>query len=149
MAEHQVTISWHRKVSDFDYKSFDRTHSWRFSGGQTLQGSSAPDYYGNPALVNPEEGLLAALSSCHMLTFLSIAALKGLVVESYEDEARGELGKNEHGKTMVSRISLRPKVVFSGAKIPDAESLQEMHRKAHRSCFIANSLLTPILIEPR
>lgn len=149
MAKHKVTISWRRTTPDFDYKTFDRTHTWQFSGGQTIQGSSAPAYYGNPALANPEEGLIAALSSCQMLTFLSIAALKGFVVERYEDEAVGELGKNEQGKMMVSKIILRPKVSFAGDKVPDAKSLEDIHQKAHKNCFIANSLLTGVVIEPR
>lgn len=149
MAGHRVTISWQRNSTDFDYKTFDRTHGWHFSGGQSVQGSSAPAYYGNPALVNPEEGLVASLSSCHMLTFLSIAALKGFVVDRYRDEAEGKLGKNELGKTMISEIILRPEAVFSGAKIPDTKALQDMHHKAHQNCFVANSLLARVIIEPR
>jgi organic hydroperoxide reductase OsmC/OhrA len=143
-----VTIDWQRTTADFNYKTFDRTHTWRFSGGQIVQGSSAPAYYGNAALANPEEGLVAALSSCHMLTFLSIAALKGFVVESYQDKPEGELSKNEQGKTMIGQITLRPVVVFSGDKVPDSKALSDLHHKAHRSCFVANSLLTRVLIEP-
>lgn len=149
MSEHKVNINWRRATPDFAYKTFDRTHTWRFSGGQTVQGSSAPAYYGDGALANPEEGLVAALASCHMLTFLSIAALKGLVIDSYEDEAAGELGKNPEGKMMVSKITLRPKVAFAGDNAPDAEAQAELHRKAKTSCFISNSLLTQVTIEPR
>jgi organic hydroperoxide reductase OsmC/OhrA len=148
MSKHTVTIDWQRTTADFNYKTFDRTHTWRFSGGQTIQGSSAPAYYGNAALANPEEGLVAALSSCHMLTFLSIAALKGFVVESYQDKPEGELSKNEQGKTMISQITLHPKVVFRGDKVPDSKALSDLHHKAHQSCFVANSLLTKVIIEP-
>jgi len=98
---------------------------------------------------NPEEALLASLSSCHMLTFLAIAALKRLVVDSYEDAPSAELGKNDQGKTMVSRLVLRPKVAFGGDRIPDADAVLELHRKAKENCFIGNSLLSPINLEPR
>lgn len=148
MSEHKVTINWRRNGLDFDYKTFDRSHTWEFSGGQRLQGSSAPDYHGDPALANPEEGLIASLSSCQMLTFLSIAALKGYVVESYRDVAVGVLGKNEQGRTMVSEITLRPEVVFGGDRRPDAKAIDDLHRKAHQNCFVANSLLTRVVIAP-
>jgi organic hydroperoxide reductase OsmC/OhrA len=147
MAEHKIKVFWQRNTADFDYKTFDRTHTWHFSGGQSVQGSSAPAYYGKPELANPEEGLIASLSSCQMLTFLSIAALKGYIVDSYQDEATGVLGKNAHGKTMIKRITLRPKVIFSGARIPNAESLAELHNKAKENCFVSNSLLTEVVLE--
>lgn len=149
MAEHKVTVSWQRNTPEFNYETFDRTHTIRFSGGQTLHGSSAPAFHGNPELTNPEEGLVAALSSCQMLTFLSIAALKKLVVESYEDEAVGELGKNTQGKTMVQRIRLHPKVVFGNGQHLDAAALHALHHKAKENCFISNSLLTEVVLEPR
>lgn len=114
-----------------------------------MLGSSAPQYHGNPELANPEEGLIAALSSCHMLTFLAIAALKRLKVDSYEDLASGELGKNDKDRMMISKVVLRPKVMFAGGKEPDAETLASMHRKAHENCFVANSLATEVVVEPR
>lgn len=149
MAEHQVTIRWQRTTPDFDYNTFDRTHSWYFAGGQTLQGSSAPAYYGNPALVSPEEALVATLSSCFMLTFLSIAARRRFVVESYEDQAEGELGKNDQGRIMISRITLRPRVVFSADRLPDAEILANLYRRAEENCFVSNSLRSEVVVEPR
>jgi organic hydroperoxide reductase OsmC/OhrA len=149
MAEHNVTVTWQRSTPDFDYKTFDRTHTWRFSGGQIVKGSAAPAYYGNPELASPEAGLVAVLSSCQMLTFLAIAALKRFVVDSYEDHAEGTLGKNARGKTMVSQIVLRPKVVFGAESVPDSDTLQSMHHKAKYNCFIANSLLTEVILEPR
>lgn len=149
MAEHRVTIDWRRTTPDFDYQTFDRTHTWRFSGGQTVQGSSAPAFFGDPARVNPEEGLIAALSSCYMLTFLSIAALKRFVVDRYEDAAEGELGKNAKGRTMIKRIVLHPTVVFGDDRAPDAETLRQMHGKAEDNCFVSNSLLSEVVVEPR
>ncbi|NJN46310.1 MAG: OsmC family peroxiredoxin [Candidatus Competibacteraceae bacterium] len=147
MNKHNVTVIWQRSTADFEYKTFDRTHTWLFPGGQSVQGSSAPAYFGKPELTNPEEGLIASLSSCQMLTFLSIAALQGYTVECYQDDATGELGKNARGKTMIKKIILRPKVTFSGALIPDAESLAQLHNKAKENCFVSNSLLTEVVLE--
>ncbi|MCP5423942.1 MAG: OsmC family protein [Gammaproteobacteria bacterium] len=149
MENHKVTVRWQRATPDFDYKTYDRSHTWNFPGGQILQGSAAPAFHGDANKVNPEEGLVACLSSCQMLTFLAIAALKGYQVDSYEDEATGEVGKNSRGKQMISRITLRPKVTFSGAKIPDGAALDDLHHKAKESCFVSNSLLTEVILDPR
>ncbi len=148
MSSYSIKLNWRRTTPDFDHKTFNRGHVWHLAGGQTVQGSSAPEYLGDPKMSNPEEALLASLSSCHMLTFLAIAALKKLVVDSYEDEPLAELGKNEKGKTMVSRLTLRPKVIFGDAA-PAPDVVLELHRKAKENCFIGNSLLTPIGLEPR
>lgn len=149
MADFSIQVDWRRTTPDFDPKTFDRSHLWRLAGGQTVQGSAAPDYSGDPNRSNPEEALLAALSSCHMLTFLTIAALRKLVVDRYEDEPTAELGKNPKGKMMVARLTLRPRVVFGGAVQPDADTVQELHRKAKENCFIGNSLLSEMAVEPR
>lgn len=149
MSSYSIHLAWRRTTPDFDYKTFDRTHTWRLAGGQTVQGSSAPEYFGDAEKSNPEEALLAALSSCHMMTFLSVAALKKLAVERYEDEPIAELGKNEKGKMMVTRLTLRPKVEFSGDSIPNAEAVLDLHRKAKENCFIGNSLLSQVVLEPR
>lgn len=149
MADFSIQVNWRRSTPDFDPKTFDRSHLWRLAGGQTVQGSAAPDYSGNPDMSNPEEALLASLSSCHMLTFLTIAALRKLVVDRYEDEPTAELGKNAKGKTMVARLTLRPWVVFGGDAPPDADTVRELHRKAKENCFIGNSLLSEMAVEPR
>ncbi len=149
MSTFSIDLAWRRTTPDFDYKTFDRGHTWQLSGGQIVQGSSAPDFSGDPQKSNPEEALLAALASCHMLTFLSIAALKKWQVESYEDHPIAELGKNEKGKMMVTRLTLRPKVTFSGEAIPDSRTIAELHHKAEGNCFVGNSLLSSVVIEPR
>ncbi|MDQ5908229.1 MAG: hypothetical protein QG599_320 [Pseudomonadota bacterium] len=149
MSEFSIQLDWRRTTPDFDTKTFDRSHTWRLAGGQMVQGSSAPDYSGDPNRSNPEEALLAALSSCHMLTFLTIAALRKLVVDHYEDEPTAELGKNTKGKMMVARLTLRPQVVFGGDTIPDADTVRELHRKAKDNCFVGNSLLSEMVLEPR
>lgn len=149
MSTFSIFLNWQRTTPDFDPKTFDRSHTWRLAGGQIVQGSAAPDYSGDPNMSNPEEALLAALSSCHMLTFLTIAALRKLTVDRYEDEPLAELGKNAQGRMMVSRLTLRPLVVFGGANLPDAHTVNELHRKAKENCFIGNSLLSEMVIEPR
>ena len=105
--------------------------------------------FGQPRNEQPQEALLAALSSCHLLTFLTVAALKRLVVDSYEDEPLAELGKNDKGRMMVSRLILRPRVTFGGETIPDEHTVRELHRKAGENCFIGNSLLSSVVLEPR
>ena len=149
MSHFSIGLDWQRTTPDFYSKTFDRSHTWHLAGGQVVHGSSAPGYSGNPEMSNPEEALLAALSSCHMLTFLTIAALKKLVVDRYEDEPIAELGKNAQGKMMVARLTLRPRVVFSGTTIPDADTVHALHRKAKENCFVGNSLLSEMRVEPR
>ena len=111
--------------------------------------SAAPAYLGNPQLVDPEEAFIASLSSCHMLTFLAIASRKRLVVESYIDEATGWLEKNASGGLAITRVVLRPRVVFSGDKSPSPEELAQLHDQAHHACFIANSVKTEVSVESR
>ena len=118
-------------------------------GGQTLRASSAPEYAGDPARTNPEEALVAAVSSCHMLWFLSLAAKRGYVVDSYTDEAEGVMEKNAAGKIAVTKVTLRPLAVFSGAKLPDRAALDALHHAAHGECFIANSIRSEVVCEPR
>ena len=149
MSEHKVKINWLNKGEDFSYKGYDRTHTWEFEGGKTMQASAAPEYMGNIEFINPEEALAAALSSCHMMTFLFLASKNKYVVESYTDESVAILEKNEHSKMAVTKLYLRPKITFKGEKIPDQETINQLHEKAHEECFIANSVLTEIIIEPQ
>lgn len=146
MSEHKITLKWERSTPDFSYKTYDRTHSVRFSGGASTQLTAAPEYLGNPAIPNPEELLVAALSSCHMLTFLALAAMKGLTVNSYTDDAVGLLGKNTEGKMAVTEVTLRPRITFEGNE-PDHTTLHQLHEKAHTQCFIANSVTTKVNVE--
>ena len=109
--------------------------------------SAAPEFLGRAELPNPEEALVAALSSCHMLTFLAVAARKRLVVNSYEDEAVGVMAKNEDGRLAVTRVVLRPRIVWGGERTPTAEEIARMHEISHRECFIANSVRTEVVVE--
>ena len=146
MSEHKAQIIWARDGADFGYKNYSRNHVWRFAGGVEVPASAAPAYLGDPQRVDPEGAFVAALSSCHMLTFLAVASNKGFVVDSYADEATGHLEKNAEGKLAVMRVELRPKIAFSGAKTPTPADLDWMHDKAHRECFIANSVLTAVSV---
>jgi len=144
MSEHKATIVWARNGADFGYKTYPRDHAWRFDNGIEIPGSAAPAYLGNPDRVDPEGAFVAALASCHMLTFLALASNRGFVVDSYEDCAVGHLGKNANGKMAVIRVDLRPQITFSGAKLPEQTDLDWLHDKAHKECFIANSVNTEV-----
>lgn len=148
MSEHRATIAWKRTSDDFKYDTYNRDHVWHIDGGIDVPASSAPEYKGTMDRVDPERALVAALSSCHMLTFLALAARKRLVVDAYEDEASGVMTKNDKGKLFVSHVTLRPKITWAGDP-PSAEEIDRMHHKSHEECFIANSVLTEIAVEPR
>jgi organic hydroperoxide reductase OsmC/OhrA len=142
MSEHKATIVWQRETSDFAYDTYDRTHTVTYGGGSSGSLAAAPEYKGNAKLPNPEELLVAALSSCHMLTFLAIAAKKRLTVDHYEDAAVGHMTKNADGKLYVSEVLLKPVVRFKDPV--DEKTLADLHHRAHAECFIANSVLTKV-----
>lgn len=149
MSDFAVSLNWARKTIDFSPKTYDRTHTVRMSGGFTYQASAAPEFNGKADLANPEETLLAALASCHMLTFLAIAANSKFVVDSYDDTAVAKLEKNAQGKLCIHSVLLEPKVSFSGAKVPNADELARLHAKAHANCIIANSISANVLVHPK
>jgi organic hydroperoxide reductase OsmC/OhrA len=146
MSEHKITLNWTKGNAPFTYDAYPRDHRINFKNGEAVSFSAAAAYKGDPAKGDPEDMLVAALSSCQMLTFLAIAAKKKLTVLSYDDEAVGFLEK-EGGKLWITRVILRPKIVFETA--PDAATLAEMNHMAHEQCFIANSVKTEVTVEPR
>jgi len=146
MSELRSALEWKRDTPDFQYETYNRTHTLRFGGGTSIQMSSAPEYLGKAELPNPEELLAAATASCHFLTFLSIVAKMRLTLDSYRDDTVAVLDKNAEGKIVVTRITLRPKAQFSG-EAPSREKLLSMHEKAHHNCFIANSLKSEIILD--
>jgi organic hydroperoxide reductase OsmC/OhrA len=148
MSEHRATVAWRRTSDSFDYDAYNRDHEWTFEGGVRVPASSAPDFRGDAERVDPEKALVAALSGCHMLTFLAVCARKRLVVDSYDDEAVGYLEKNAEGKLAVTRVVLRPRVSFGGDGPPPDDELAQLHAKAHHNCFIANSVRTEVTVEP-
>jgi organic hydroperoxide reductase OsmC/OhrA len=151
MSQHQAIIHWKSTSPDFLKGRYSREHTWEFDGGQIIQASPSPAVVpvpmSNPAFVDPEEAFVASVSSCHMLTFLFVAGKKGFVVESYRDESIGHMEKNEKGVPWVATIVLRPKIVFSGEKLPSSADLDQLHHLAHEQCFIANSIKTTVKVE--
>lgn len=147
MSEHAIGLEWKRESEQFTYDTYNRDHFVMFQGGHRVPLSAAPAFRGNPALVSPEEALVGALSSCHMLTFLAFAAKKRFVVDRYSDHAVGYLEKDQQGRMAITRVVLRPKVEFSGATQPTPEDIAHLHEQAHAGCFIANSVTTKVSIE--
>jgi organic hydroperoxide reductase OsmC/OhrA len=146
--EHHATIDWRRTSDTYTYETYNRAHQWHFHE-VTVPASSAPDLRGESARVNPEEAFVAALSSCHMLTFLAIAARKKLPLDSYRDEALGYFEKNESGRLAVTRVILRPRIQWSSGVTVTKADLDTTHHQAHEDCFIANSVTTDVRVEPR
>ena len=150
---HTATVVWERGDAAFVDNRYSRRHVIRFDGGAEMPGSSSPTVvkapYSDPAAVDPEEMFIASISSCHMLWFLSLAAAEKFRVDRYEDEAEGIMEKNADGKMAVTRVTLHPRAVFSGDKMPSADDLERLHHKAHEECFIASSVKTDVRCEPR
>ena len=149
MAEHKVAVQWKRDREDFEYQTYTRNHMWNFEGGTPVEASAAPAYLGDGEKIDPEQALVASLSSCHMLTFLAVAAMKRFAVDSDEDEAVGFLEKNAEGKLALTRVELRPRIVFSGERQPTTDQIDELHRISHAECFIANSVKTEVVVATR
>jgi organic hydroperoxide reductase OsmC/OhrA len=149
--EHTATIEWTRGDAAFLDQKYPRAHRWRFDGGAVVAGSSSPHVVPEPqsdaAAVDPEEAFVAALSSCHMLWFLSIAAKRGYVVDAYEDRAVGTMARVAKGRLGITSVVLRPRVRFHG-DAPDAATQAAMHHEAHEACFIANSVRSEVRVEP-
>ena len=151
--EYRAEIVWTRDGAVFTDNRYSRGHVWRFDGGVEVPASSSPLSVRLPLsradAVDPEEAFVAALSSCHMLFFLSFAAKAGFVVDKYEDAAVGIMSKNEQGKLFVSKVTLNPAVAFSGAKRPSREELDALQHHAHEECYIANSVRAEIVVAAR
>ncbi|MDO9597590.1 MAG: OsmC family protein [Azoarcus sp.] len=146
MSVHQTTLEWQRAPHTADAQTYSRKHQATLNGGQTVNVSASVEYKGDPECADPEQLLLSALGSCHMLTFLAIADLQGYTVEHYRDTPTGHLEKNAQGKMAITRIELSPTVRFGGDKQPDAATLAKMHAGAHRNCFIANSINAAVTV---
>jgi organic hydroperoxide reductase OsmC/OhrA len=144
MAEHKITLKWFEGDVPFTYDAYPRNHTITFKDNPPMIFSAAAPYRGDPSKGDPEDMLVAALSSCHMLSFLAICAKKRITVEAYDDDATGWL-ENENGRLWMTRVVLRPKVRTDAAP----EILNEIHHLAHDACFIANSVRTVVTVEPR
>jgi organic hydroperoxide reductase OsmC/OhrA len=152
MSEYTAEILWQRGEQPFTDNRYSRAHRWRFDGGAEVPGSSSPHSVPLPLsdarAVDPEEAFVAALSSCHMLWFLSIAASRRFRVDRYRDLAVGTLGQNGQREWCMTRVTLRPEVQFSGPMLPTRADIDAMHHEAHAQCFIAHSVTSDVRCEP-
>ncbi len=153
MRAYRAEVRWARRDSErFVDGWYQRGHEWRFDGGATVTASANPDHVppgtSNPADVDPEEALIAAASSCHMLFFLAFAAKVGFVVDAYADNAVGYLDRDADGRQFMARIELRPDIAFAGERLPTREEIEALHHKAHDACYVANSLRTESSVLP-
>jgi organic hydroperoxide reductase OsmC/OhrA len=148
MSEHRAAVEWTRTTPGFGLEEYNRAHTVRFKDGSlAVAGDTIPAYYGRGAGADPEELYAAAMAACHMLTFLAVAARRGIVVDAYADAPVAFLERDDTGKTWVTRVVLKPRVVFAGEVAP--ETLAQLHERAHRGCFLANSVKTEISVEPQ
>jgi organic hydroperoxide reductase OsmC/OhrA len=152
MSQYSAKISWQRGSADFIDNQYSRAHFWNFDGGIEVPASASPHVVPVPmsleAAVDPEEAFIAALASCHMLWFLSLAAAQRFCVDRYVDDAVGVLGKNAAGKVAMTTVTLKPRVEFCGEQRPTRAAFEALHHKAHEKCFIANSVTTEVRCEP-
>lgn len=150
MSEYKASVKWTHHRGEFLKGTYSREHTWTFDGGAVVAASPAlsnvPLPYSNAANVDPEEAFVAAISSCHMLTFLYLAYRAGFDVVSYEDDATGHTDPNGRGASWVSRVELRPRIAYRGTA-PTPEQEDHLHHAAHEECIIANSVTTKITIE--
>jgi organic hydroperoxide reductase OsmC/OhrA len=152
MSEHKATLTWKRTDPDFLKGRYSREHTWTFDGGLTVSASASPSVvpapWSNPAHIDPEEAYVAAISSCHLLTFLFLASRAGFQIDHYRDEAVGVTTRNENGVLWVSEVTLHPEIRYSGDKLPTREIEEQLHHAAHEQCFIANSIKTRVTVRP-
>jgi organic hydroperoxide reductase OsmC/OhrA len=152
LATYEANIRWQRRPDErFTDGRYSRAHEWLFDGGARVHASASPHVvrapFSDPSGVDPEEAFVAALASCHMLFFLAFAAKQGFDVTTYEDCAVGVMSKASDGREWMTKVTLRPRVAFTGDKRPTAEDIDALHHKAHAACYIANSVKTEIAIE--
>lgn len=152
MSEHRATIRWQQAGGSFAKRQYARAHTWSFDGGLTVPAAASPSNVPLPftdaAAVDPEEAYVASISSCHMLTFLWLAATDGIEIVAYEDDAVGHMTPNEHGIPWVSRVELAPRITYADGRAPAAEHEADLHHRAHEQCFIASSVRTEIAVVP-
>ena len=151
MSQHKAKIEWKGATPDYRLGKYTREHTWSVRRRPDrarvgLAGGRARCRIRNPANIDPEEAFVASLSSCHMLTFLHVARVAGFQIESYEDEAVGDMAKNERGVAWVAVVTLNPKIVYAGDKRPSPEQEAELHHKAHDGCFISQSVKTEVKV---
>jgi organic hydroperoxide reductase OsmC/OhrA len=148
---HTALVSWNRRKAPFVEQNYSREHVWQFDGGTVVPASASPflipPHLSRVDAVDPEEAFVAALSSCHMLWFLSLASKEGHVVESYSDSASGHLQLDADGRGRITKVTLQPQVEFSGVSVSQV-ALMALHERAHSMCFLAASVKCEVVVEP-
>ena len=151
MAEYRASVDWALEPGgDFAKGRYSRAHSIKFTE-HTVPGTASHHVVGKwaaPGAVDPEEMLVASISTCHMLTFLHVARLQGFLITRYRDEPVGVMEKDADGRMAVTRVTLHPEITYDGRRPTEAER-DHLHHEAHEECFIANSVTTEILVEER
>ena len=146
MSELAIELHWQRSEPNLQSGKYSNVHTVRYNDSNDLKVDAAPDWGGNPENTNPEQALAASLSSCHMMTFLALASKVKWPVASFRDRAVAHLGKNARGQMSVTRVDLHPEVQFDEGFSVDSADLEKMHDRAHRYCFIANTLADSVEI---
>jgi organic hydroperoxide reductase OsmC/OhrA len=143
-----ITTTWTGNLGTgtSHYRAYARDHELAVAGRPPIAGSSDVAFRGDGARYNPEELLVGALSSCHMLWYLHLCAVAGVVVESYVDDAQGTMQLDADGGGRFTEVVLRPRCRYAEAVAP--ERLRQLHAEAHRLCFVANSMNFPVRVEP-
>ncbi len=154
MSVYVATVEWRRQPDErFVDGRYSRAHRWSFDGGAVVPASASPHVVrvplSDPGGVDPEEALVASLSSCHMLFFLDFARRRGFAVDSYVDAAEGVMEKGSDGRLQITRVTLKPLIIFTGELRPTAADVEAVHHQAHDACFIANTVKSEIVIEGR
>lgn len=151
MGSYTATIAWTSDSPDtFTKNRYSRGHEWVFDGGVTVPASSSPQVvprFSVAEAVDPEEALVASVSSCHMLTFLWLAASAGFRIDSYTDNAVGEMAANENGKQWLAKITLDPQIDWAGDKLPTDDEVADLHHRSHEECYIANSIKSEVVVK--
>jgi organic hydroperoxide reductase OsmC/OhrA len=152
LASYEATVRWRRRPDErFIDGRYSRAHEWQFDGGACVNASASPHVvkvpFADPSGVDPEEAFVAAIASCHMLFFLGFAAKRGFAITAYEDNAIGVMDKAGDGREWMTKVTLRPRVAFTGDKRPTAEEVDALHHQAHEACYIANSVKSEVVIE--
>ena len=151
MSDHRASVGWTRTGPEFIRGRYSREHTWTFDGGLVVAASASPAVVpvplSNPANVDPEEAFVAAVSSCHMLTYLFLASTSGFIVDTYEDRAVGTMTTNELGIPWMSEITLTPRITYGGDRLPTPNDERRLHHRAHEQCYISNSIKTAVSVK--
>jgi len=147
MTKISIDLTWKLNDGVLSPGNYSNKHEIKFNDKISINGDAAPDWKGDKQNSNPEQTLAASLSSCHMMTFLALAAKMKWPILSYRDNAIATLGKNSKGKMSVTNIELNPKIIFSNNFLVDSKKMKEVQDRAHRYCFIANSLSEEVIVK--